>query len=110
MLGIGATDKAYGYKTQVGKIAKLPPQANVWWWHPNRVGVKTAPDSFKEQLSLMDENLAVTWNAYRESVAGLDEAPTPPIARLPRMGPVIYQRGQRSPLSAARPAGVCEVI
>jgi hypothetical protein len=60
------TSNALSYRTPVGRPKALPPEANVWWWHPNRIGVKTAPDSFKEKLWLMDDKLAVTWNAYRE--------------------------------------------
>jgi hypothetical protein len=54
------------YTTPVAKKRALPPQANVWWWNPNRVGVKSAPDWFKHKLWLMDDKLEVTWNAYRE--------------------------------------------
>lgn len=64
--GVAPTQNQLSYKTPIGKMKKLPPEANLWWWHPNRVGVKSAPEWFKEALSKMDDNLAVTWNAYRE--------------------------------------------
>ena len=43
-----------------------PPEALDWWWHPNRVGVRGAPDWFRAQLTAFDPDIQVTWNAYRE--------------------------------------------
>ena len=43
-----------------------PPEANLWWWHPDRVGVKKGPSWFEKQLREFGEDLAVTWNAYAE--------------------------------------------
>lgn len=42
----------------------LPPEANPWWWNPNRVGLKSGPTWFMERLEEVDPNLTVTWNAY----------------------------------------------
>ena len=39
-----------------------PPEANPWWWHPNRCGVTFAPDSFLQRLRELGEELSITWN------------------------------------------------
>lgn len=44
----------------------LGPEHNPWYWNPARGSVKTAPDSFKDRLAALDENLAVTWNPITE--------------------------------------------
>lgn len=59
----------------VAKVAIPPPEANAWWWHPNRVGVPSGPPAFCRQLKAFDPDLAVTWNLYRQQWAIWMRAP-----------------------------------
>jgi hypothetical protein len=43
-----------------------PPEANPWWWHPNRVGVGGPDDHWRTRLLEFDRDLAITWNRYTE--------------------------------------------
>jgi len=53
-------------RQEVKKPVKLPPEATTWWWHPGRVGVRSAPGWFERKLGEVDPNLAITWNAYTQ--------------------------------------------
>jgi len=60
------TGRATPIGLPVAKPEKLGPEYNPWFWNPNRASVRTAPEWFKRQLELMDQNLAVTWNPIWE--------------------------------------------
>jgi hypothetical protein len=54
----------------------IGPEANPWYWNPNRVGVRTAPPSFMERLhSELGSELEVTWNPIRERWQVFSRAP-----------------------------------
>jgi len=44
--------------------AKLPPEANPWWWNPRRVGTAGVPGWFLVRLNEIDDKLTITWNRY----------------------------------------------
>src|ERR1051326_126391 len=48
------------------KIEIPPPESSFWYWNPNRVGIKFAPDWFREKLHEIDKDLEVTWSSYHE--------------------------------------------
>ena len=46
---------------------KAPPiEASLQFWHPQRFGVKFAPNPFRRQLQAMHPDLDVTWHPIRE--------------------------------------------
>lgn len=56
------------FKVPVRKAEKVGPEYNLWYWNPNRAGVRTAPAWFMEKLEEFDrdDDLAVTWNPITE--------------------------------------------
>ena len=44
----------------------LPPEHHSWYWHPNRHGVRFAPDSFVEKLKEISDEVKITWHPLRE--------------------------------------------
>lgn len=52
------------FRLQAARPAPLPPEANMWWWHPGRPGVTTGPRWFMDKLERMDPNLSLTRNRY----------------------------------------------
>lgn len=60
---------------QVAKPARLGPEYNPWYWNPNRASVRSAPDSFKESLAKMGDELSVTWNPINERWQVFSRAP-----------------------------------
>jgi hypothetical protein len=46
---------------------KAPPrEESLQWWHPNRFGVRFAPDRFRRQLHVVHPDLDVTWHPLKE--------------------------------------------
>jgi hypothetical protein len=41
-------------------------EASLQWWHPNRFGVRFAPDDFRSRLQIMHPDLDVTWHPIKE--------------------------------------------
>lgn len=56
------------FKQKIAKPRIPPPEHNPWYWHPNRVGVRSGPDWFMKQLREFDgeDRLSVTWNPVTE--------------------------------------------
>jgi hypothetical protein len=54
------------FRAKAGPKRTLGPEFNPWFWHPNRPGIKTAPEWFKDKLVAVGEELAVTWNPINE--------------------------------------------
>lgn len=50
----------------VARPRPVGPEASDWFWNPNRVGVRGAPDYFAAQLQAFDPELAITWNPLTE--------------------------------------------
>ncbi len=42
------------------------PETITWFWHPNRVGMKFAPDDFRKRLKAFDPELECVWNGHTE--------------------------------------------
>jgi hypothetical protein len=46
---------------------RLGPETTPWFWHPNRVGVRMGPDSFRQRLwDELGSELEVTWHPLKE--------------------------------------------
>lgn len=55
------------FRTKTGPKRKLGPEHNIWYWNPNRAGVRTAPASFMERFQAeMGDELEITWNPINE--------------------------------------------
>jgi len=52
------------FRQAISKGAKLPPEANPWWWNPRRVGQAEVPERFLDRLQEIDPNLNLTWNKW----------------------------------------------
>lgn len=59
--GVGRSGQ---FNQPINRGAKLPPEANPWWWHPGRPGVPAGPTSWADRLTEVDSELAVTLNNY----------------------------------------------
>ena len=53
-------------RLSIAKPVKLGPEHNVWFWNPNRVGVKSCPEWFESKIAEVDSSIAVTWNPIIE--------------------------------------------
>lgn len=42
------------------------PEGNPWYWNPNRVSIKFAPDWFMKQVREIGDELSITWNPIIE--------------------------------------------
>lgn len=50
------------FRQPIAKPKGLPPEANVWYWNPNRIGIRLAPAWFRKRLhEEFDPDLEVTW-------------------------------------------------
>lgn len=63
------------FRAKAGPKRVLGPEHNVWYWNPNRAGIQTAPEWFKEQLSKLGDELAVTWNPINQRWQVFSRAP-----------------------------------
>lgn len=63
MRGRGRTQS---FSQTIAKPVTKEPESNPWFWNPARVGVRSAPGWFQEQLEQIDPDLRITWNAHRE--------------------------------------------
>jgi len=43
-----------------------PEETALHYWHPNRFGVRYAPQEFRTQLKAVHADLDITWHPYRE--------------------------------------------
>ena len=50
----------------VSRPKPLGPEANAWYWNPNRVGASSAPQWFTDRLHEIDKELEVTWSPVHE--------------------------------------------
>lgn len=67
-----------GFKTPIGnKGGKLGPEANPWFWNPNRIGARPAPDWFVAKLREVDPagDIDVRWNPITERWAAFHRKP-----------------------------------
>lgn len=63
------TKKTSGFKTAVGdKSGRLGPEHNRWFWNPNRIGAKPAPEWFQAKLREVDPDglVDIRWNPITE--------------------------------------------
>ena len=59
--------RSRSFRQPVRKSVKLPPEANIWFWNPNRVGIILAPDWFRRKLKeTLEGDLEITWNPINE--------------------------------------------
>ena len=56
------------FRVAPARPKKLAPETHNHFWHPNRVGVRMAPDSFMKQIKDLniEPEIAITWNPIRE--------------------------------------------
>lgn len=54
------------FRAPISKPRSLKPEANPWFWHPDRVGAGEPPLDFAKQLKQFDPELRVTWNPHEE--------------------------------------------
>jgi hypothetical protein len=55
------------YRMPVARPQVIPgPEVSPWYWNPNRFGIKLAPESFRDQLHNLGEELEATWNPVKE--------------------------------------------
>ncbi len=64
-----------GFRLQPSRPTPLGPETNMWYWNPNRPGVKSAPDWFMEKLHDVGEELSCTWNPITERWQVFSRAP-----------------------------------
>ena len=67
-----------GFKTPVGNRAgRLGPEVNPWFWNPNRIGARPAPDWFQAKLREVDPDghIDIRWNPIRERWAAFYKKP-----------------------------------
>lgn len=50
----------------LSKPAPLGPEHNPWFWNPGRQSIKLAPESFREKIKAISDQLEVTWNPIIE--------------------------------------------
>jgi hypothetical protein len=63
--GIGG--RKVGNISQPLSTEKVGPEHSPWYWNPNRVGVKFAPDWFLTKLHDLDPDLTITWSPIHEN-------------------------------------------
>lgn len=55
------------FSQRINRPTAIPsPETNIWYWNPNHVGVKLAPDWFMKKLKEVGEELSCTWNPLTE--------------------------------------------
>lgn len=54
------------FQQTLTKPKSLPPQSSHWFWNPNQVGVRFAPEWFLKKLHEIDPDLTITWDNYQE--------------------------------------------
>lgn len=55
------------FQQPVSRPRVIPgPETNPWFWHPARVGARSAPSWFTERLADLGDELACTWNPINE--------------------------------------------
>ena len=73
------TDRSVGgFKAPVrGQAGRLGPEHNWWFWNPNRVGARPAPDWFQAKLREVDPEgfVDVRWNPIAERWAAFYRKP-----------------------------------
>ena len=72
------TKKVAGFKTPIkDQSGKLGPEANPFYWNPNRIGARPAPAWFLSRLREVDPDgfVDVRWNPLRERWAAFYRKP-----------------------------------
>jgi hypothetical protein len=54
------------FRMPIARPKRVGPEHNPWYWHPFRVGVRSAPEEFTKKLLEVDPELACTWNPVKE--------------------------------------------
>ena len=54
------------FRVPIAKVKAPPIESHLWYWNPNRFGVRFAPRSFMDQLHALGEELSATWHPLRE--------------------------------------------
>jgi hypothetical protein len=67
--------KLPGFNVPVAKPEKVGPEANPWFWHPDRPQSKVADERFVDDLAKVDPKLAVSWNPVRGNWQVFTKAP-----------------------------------
>lgn len=53
----------------------LPIETHSWYWNPNRIGVKQAPEWFQEKLGDFKDEVKICWHPLRERWCVFSRAP-----------------------------------
>lgn len=54
------------FRQPIARPRTLGPEHNPWFWNPARLGVRLAPEDFRQRLHDLGEELEVTWNPVTE--------------------------------------------
>lgn len=54
------------FSQPIAKPKKVSPEETWWFWYPDRVGIKKAPEWFDKDLKAIDNTLEVTWSPVHE--------------------------------------------